>query len=294
MKKIIILSVAVVLVVSCVVFGVVYKDDLSYLLSTKRKIRLDDNTATQSVMTFNVRCISSADTDEFSWKYRASLICDLLQEETPSVICMQENKKRQYSFFKKFLSCYDSVATYRDSSVFSECLPIFYRADMYELIGKQTFWLSDTPEKMSNTWGAEHFRICTFVILKNKNTGKEFIVANVHLDYKSRDIRIKSIRLIYERLSKFNLPTIVMGDFNFTPKSKAAALAKKCFADVGQGFGDENKGTFNNFENEYRNKKLDYMLQIPGSFTVNKYKVIDKKYNNHFASDHFPVYAEIE
>ncbi len=294
MKKIIILSVAVVLVVSCVVFGVVYKDDLSYLLSTVHKIRLDDNTATQSVMTFNVRCITSADTGEFGWKNRASLICDLLQEETPSVICMQENKKRQYSFFKNFLSGYDSVATYRDSSVFSECLPVFFRADMYELVDTQTFWLSDTPEKMSNTWGAEHFRICTFVILKNRNTGREFIVANVHLDYKSQDIRIKSIRLIYERLSKFNLPTIVMGDFNCTPKSKASALAKKYFADVGQGFGDENKGTFNNFENEYRNKKLDYMLQIPGSFTVNKYKVIDKKYNNHFASDHFPVYAEIE
>ena len=207
---------------------------------------------------------------------------------------MQENQKRQYSFFKNFLSGYDSVATYRDSSIFSECLPVFFRADMYELVDTQTFWLSDTPEKMSNTWGAEHFRICTFVILKNKNTGKEFIVANVHLDYKSQDIRIKSIRLIYERLSKFNLPTIVMGDFNFTPKSKASALAKKHFVDIGQGFRDENEGTFNNFENEYRNKKLDYMLQIPGSFTVNKYKVIEKKYNNHFASDHFPVYAEIE
>ena len=78
MKKIIILSVAVVLVVSCVISGVAYKDDLSYLLSTVRKIRLDDNTATQSVMTFNVRCISSADTGEFSWENRASLICDLL------------------------------------------------------------------------------------------------------------------------------------------------------------------------------------------------------------------------
>ena len=85
-----------------------------------------------------------------------------------------------------------------------------------------------------------------------------------------------------------------MEDFNFTPKNKAAALAKKYFADVGQGFGDKNKGTFNNFENEYRNKKLDYMLQIPGSFTINKYKVIDKKFDNHYAGDHFPVYAEIE
>lgn len=294
MKKIIILSVAVVLVVSCVIIGVAYKDDLLYPLSTVRKIKFDDNTATQSVMTFNVRCISSNDTGEFSWGNRASLICDILQEELPSIICMQENNKQQYSFFKKFLRGYDSVAAYRDSSAFSECLPIFYRTDMYELIGKQTFWLSGTPEKMSNTWDGYYLRICTYVILKNKNTGKEFIVANVHLDYKSQDIQIKSIRLIYERLSKFNLPTIVMGDFNFTPKSKASALAKKYFVDAGQGFGDENKGTFNNFENEYRNKKIDYMLQIPGSFTVNKYIVIDKKYNNHFASDHFPIYAEIE
>ena len=85
-----------------------------------------------------------------------------------------------------------------------------------------------------------------------------------------------------------------MEDFNFTPKNKASALAKKHFVDIGQGFRDENKGTFNNFENEYRNKKLDYMLQIPGSFTVNKYKVIDKKFDNHYAGDYFSVYAEIE
>lgn len=294
MKKIIILSVAVVLVVSCVIIGVAYKDDLSYPLSTVRKIKFDDNTVTQSVMTFNVRCISFDDKGEFSWRNRASLICDLLQENTPSIICMQENQKRQYTFFKNFLSGYDSVATYRDSSAYSECLPIFYRADMYELVDTQTFWLSDTPEKMSNTWGAEHFRICTFVILKNKRTDKKFVVGNAHLDYKNQGIRIKSIRLIYDRLSVLNLPTVIMGDFNCTPKSKAAALAKKYFVDAGQGFKDEKKGTFNDFKNEHPDKKLDYILQTPGSFTVNKYKVIDKKYNNHFASDHFPVYAEIE
>lgn len=165
---------------------------------------------------------------------------------------------------------------------------------MYELIDTQTFWLSDTPEKMSNTWGGAYLRICTFVALKNRNTGKEFIVANVHLDYISQEIRMKSIRLIYDRLSVLNLPTVIMGDFNCTPKSKAAALAKQYFVDIGQGFKDENKGTFNDFQKEYPDKKLDFMLQIPGSFTVNKYEVIDKKFDNHYASDHFPVYAEIE
>lgn len=294
MKKIIILSVTVVLVVFCVIFGVIYEEGSPARSVTSQRMKIDKNITTQSVMTFNVRCISFDDKGEFSWKNRASLICDLLQENTPSIICMQENKKRQYSFFKNFLSGYDSVATYRDATLLTECLPIFYRADMYELIDTQTFWLSDTPEKMSNTWGAAHFRICTFVILKNKRTDKKFVVGNAHLDYKNQGIRIKSIRLIYDRLSVLNLPTVIMGDFNCTPKSKAAALAKQYFVDIGQGFKDENKGTVNDFQKEYPDKKLDYMLQIPGSFTVNKYKVIDKKYNNHFASDHFPVYAEIE
>ncbi len=294
MKKIAKRSVVLVLLIFCVFSGFACKDDIAYFSATKRRIKTDENITTQSIMTFNVRCISGADKNEYSWKNRASLICDLLQENMPSIICMQENQKEQYAFFKRFLKGYDSVATYRDSGTLSECLPVFYRTDMYELIDTQTFWLSDTPDKMSNTWDSEYFRICTFVILINKNTDKEFIVANVHIDYKSRETQIKSIRLIYERLSAFNLPTVVMGDFNCDSDSETVAFAKQYFVDVGQGFEDENKGTFNNFNNEYASKKKDYIVQLPDSFAVRNYKVIDKKYNDHYASDHFPVYAEID
>lgn len=294
MKKIIKRFVVLILLIFCVFSGLACKDDLAYLSATKRRIEIDENITTQSIMTFNVRCISGADKNEYSWKNRASLICDLLQENMPSVICMQENKKMQYSFFKKFLAGYDSVATYRDSSILTECLPVFYRTDMYELIDTQTFWLSDTPDKMSNTWDSEYFRICTFVILRNKNTDKKFIVGNVHIDYKSQETQMKSVRLIYERLSAFNLPTVVMGDFNCDSDSETVAFAKQYFVDVGQGSGNENKGTFNNFKNEHPTKKTDYIMQLPGSFNVRNYKVIDKKYDNHYASDHFPVYAEID
>lgn len=293
MKKIIIWSIVMVLLISCTVLGIVYKDDLAYWSTSMRRITIDKNATTQSIMTFNVRCITGADKDEFSWKCRASLICDLLQENTPSIICMQENKEKQYEFFKKFLKGYNSVATYRDANALKECLPIFYRADLYELVDTQTFWLSDTPDEMSNTWDSACFRICTFVILKNKNTNKEFIVGNLHLDYKSEEIQTKSIQLIYDRLSTFNLPTIIMGDFNCTPDSKAIALAKQHFVDVGQGFEDETKGTINYFKEEYPNVKIDFMLQLPDSFNINKYQVIDKKYKGHYASDHFPIYAEI-
>ena len=280
--------------ISFAVLGIVYKDDLAYWSTSMRRIRIDKNATTQSIMTFNVRCITGADKDEFNWKYRASLICDLLQEYTPSIICMQENKEKQYEFFKKFLKGYSSVATQRDSTTLSECLPIFYRSDLYELKQTQTFWLSDTPDTMSNSWGSNYFRICTYVILKNKNTSQEFVVGNTHLDYKSDEIQTKSIQLIYDRLSTFDLPTIIMGDFNCTPDSKAITLAKQHFVDAGQGFEDETKGTINYFKEEYPNVKIDFMLQLPDSFNINKYQVIDKKYKGHYASDHFPIYVEID
>ena len=84
-----------------------------------------------------------------------------------------------------------------------------------------------------------------------------------------------------------------MGDFNCTPDSRAITFAKQYFVDVGQGFEDENKGTVNYFKEECPNVIVDYMLQLPNSFTINNYKVIDKKYDNNYASDHFPIYAEI-
>ena len=80
MKKIIIWSIVIVLMISFAVLGIVYKDDLAYWSTSMRRIRIDKNATTQSIMTFNVRCITGADKDEFNWKYRASLICDLLQE----------------------------------------------------------------------------------------------------------------------------------------------------------------------------------------------------------------------
>ena len=294
MKKVLSVAILLILLGFSIFVGFTAKYDSLYLTASMRRIKLDKDSTTQSIMTYNVKCISYPYNGETSWKYRASLICDLLQETQPSIICMQENKEKQYNFFKRYLKGYDSVATQRDSTYLTECLPIFFRSDLYELEKTQTFWLSDTPNQMSKTWDAEYLRICTFVVLKNKLTNKRFVVGNTHLDYKSAETQSKSIELIRNKLSVYNLPTIIMGDFNCTPDSRAIALAKQYFVDVGQGFEDENKGTVNNFRDDYRNVKIDYMLQLKNSFIIKNYKVIDKKYNNHFASDHFPIYAEIE
>lgn len=79
---------------------------------------------------------------------------------------------------------------------------------------------------MSNTWGGAYNRICTSVVLRSRNGNERFVVANIHLDTESAEIKLKSIRLIYEQLSTSNLPTILAGDFNSAPDSEAVAFAK--------------------------------------------------------------------
>ena len=158
----------------------------------------------------------------------------------------------------------------------------------------KTFWLCDTPEKMNNTWGGAYNRICTSVVLRSRNGNERFVVANMHLDAASAEIKLKSTRLIYEQLSTSNLPTILAGDFNSRPDSDVIAFAKQYFADLGQGFADENKGTFNNFNPTGKRRKIDYIMQLNGGFIVDNYQVIDKMYNNRFPSDHFPIYVELK
>lgn len=294
MKKLIVILLVFVLVGCDVAIGITLTADRQYFLASERTIDVHDSSTKMSVLSLNVRCITPKDKRGRRWEDRASLLCDVLQEKTPSVICLQENKKKQYLFFKKYLKEYDSVAAYRDNTQLTECLPIFFRADMYRLEAAQTFWLSDTPDVMSKTWDSAYYRICTFVVLQNKVGGERFVVANTHLDYKSEETKRKSIKLIYDRLANLNLPTILAGDFNSKPDSDVIAFAKQYFVDLGKGFSDENKGTFNNFNPTGKRRKIDYIMQLNDGFVVDDYQVIDKMYNNRFPSDHFPIYVELK
>ncbi len=287
--SIIICSVLLVMLV----LGIVFRYDIFYGFTSLRTIKIDSENTTTSIMTFNIRCANNSDKNKLNWKYRASLISDIYQEYQPSIICMQENKKSQYQFFKKYLKGYDSVKEYRDDTILTECVPIFFRKDMYTLVSTKTFWLSDTPDKMSNTWDAYYNRICTIVVLKSNITDQEFLVANTHLDYKNNKIKQKSIDLIFEKLSEYSMPTIIMGDFNFKSTSNMYQYAITKFDDVGNNFEVNNTATINKFKNEYPNNKIDYMFQKTGSFEVDNYQIINKKIKGNYASDHFPIYAEL-
>lgn len=157
------------------------------------------------IMSCNLRCANTSDLGKTSWFYRADLIVKNIEAEAPTIIGFQEATKWQYNYMCRTLTGYDSVMTFRDDTLIAEACPVFYRTDLYDLVDKGSFWLSETPEKMSKDWGSACYRICSYVILKEKQTGLDFVVFNTHLDHVSEEARIKGIGVVLDKIAQFGL-----------------------------------------------------------------------------------------
>jgi len=151
-----------------------------------------------TIMSTNVRCYAPDDLLKKSLFYRMELIATDVCAVMPDVICFQEMQGLHYNYLEEVMPDYTSVMAFRDNSIIREGCSIFYRTDRFEEIESGHFWLSETPEVKSKDWGSAHYRICVYVCLKDRNTGKEFIVFNTHLDHKSEEARIKGIEVVLD------------------------------------------------------------------------------------------------
>lgn len=291
--KRIILSLLSVLLVLVILFGAAMFWYYPHYRKLKTDITLDENIAPGEVrvMSCNLRCLNPQDLGKKSWFYRADLIMKNIEKEQPGIIGFQEATKWQYSYLCDTLKGYDSIITYRDKMFNSEGCPVFYRTDLYDLTDKGSFWLSETPDEMSKDWGAACYRICSYAILRDKATLKEFVVFNTHLDHVSDEARINGIGVVLDKISEFGeKPAILMGDLNAEESSETYKSATQSFLDV--KYETENtmtSCTYQNWGKSLDRNCIDYVLISKTGFTVNSYKVVRDTYDGVYPSDHFPL-----
>lgn len=270
---------------------------LPYCLKNKDIIQVNytGEEAAVKVMSFNIRLFTPQDMGKKHWFYRADLVVDTIEKEAPGVIGFQEVTPIQYKYLCDTLQGYDSIMTYRDKNPNSEGCPVFYLEELYTLVDKGSFWLSETPEKMSKDWGAACYRICSYVILREKATEKEFVVFNTHLDHVSDEARIKGIQVVLDKISEFGgLPAVLMGDLNAEESSETYKSAVGSFLDA--KYQTENtmtSCTFQAWGTELDRDCIDYILVSKEGFAVNSYKVVTDTYDGVYVSDHFPLVAEL-
>jgi Metal-dependent hydrolase len=247
------------------------------------------------VMSCNVRCRAIQDFGKKSWYYRAEFVAKNISNVQPDILGFQEVTKTHYAYLTDFMQGYDSVIQYRDETSLSEGCPIFYRTDKYVLIDKGSFWLSDTPDVMSKNWGSSCYRICSYVILKQKSDNREIVVFNTHLDHVSDEARINGIKVVLDKISEFgDKPSILMGDLNAVPESETIKNATQSFLDAQVVAENTMDGaTYQAWGEKLNKERIDYIMVSKTGIKVNDYVIVQTTYDGVYPSDHFPIYANI-
>jgi endonuclease/exonuclease/phosphatase family metal-dependent hydrolase len=256
-------------------------------------------------MSFNIRVDTFLDGLN-GWDNRRELVFDTLKNHAADVIGLQEALDHQVRQIQQSLPRYNHYAAGRnDGMQRGESCAIFYRKDRFTPGECGTFWFSDTPSKPgSKDWGNLWPRICSWIYLTEKNTGRGFYVYNVHLDVLSQNSRKKSVELLARRIAERKIPApfIVMGDFNMGLDNPAMVYLQNVdsktpypkMVDAWQSIapGSADEGTHHNFHGKASGPKIDH---IPLSENLQALEVqIDRcSEKNRYPSDHFPVIAKI-
>ena len=253
------------------------------------------------VMTFNLRRDSHAD-GKNNWKHRRNSIMRMFNSTAPAIVGVQECMPHMWKFLKLNLkkryafNCSAEIVGARklDKTFLfpSEGLGIFYDKKKYKRLDSGMFWLSDTPDRFSRTWGNDTPRICVWISLLENDTNKSILVLNTHLDHESGEARIKSSKLIHDFVvtKKFD-EVYIMGDMNTSYNSSELKELNENY-EVSGTFLTNGKGTFNNFKGQQSQ-------QIDAIFWKNELKLADVQiitdgYGVDFLSDHYPLITRFE
>jgi endonuclease/exonuclease/phosphatase family metal-dependent hydrolase len=250
-----------------------------------------------NVMTYNIRN-SNAPDGENKWNLRKEKLFTLIKKANPDILGTQEVLKKQWKDLKIALPEYSVYGVGRnDGKHAGEHSCIFFKKDKYEIAGSGNFWLSQTPEVPgSKSWDAAITRICSWVKLKERETGKTLFVFNTHFDHKGKTARIESASLVMKMIDSIanKEAVLLMGDFNFTPETDSyKKIIEGSFLSDAFDSSQPNY-TACGFEVANTNcSRIDYIF-CSKHFKKDTYKLHTDNNGKYYPSDHLAVSGKFE
>lgn len=253
-----------------------------------------------SIMTFNIKYDNPDDGDN-AWDQRKLSLVQLIGSYQPDMLGIQEGLFHQVEFIKQHNSKFVYIGVGRDDGKKKgEYAAVFYDSTKFDLLSHKTFWLSDSPDKVSVGWDAAMERICTYGMFRFKPGNDTLHVFNAHFDHMGSEARTKSAELIVRKISEYGLQDariVVMGDFNAVPGSDPINILQH---ELDNGFDASEiefqgpLGTYNAFDsNQPLTESIDHIFTKHLEVLIYRH-VDDRRENGLFISDHFPVFIEVK
>ena len=239
-----------------------------------------------NVASVNVRFAAKGDYKRHNgWDQRKGYLCDMINHEAFDVFGAQEVRKEQLDDMLAALPDYRYIGVARDDGKDKgEFCPVFYRKDKLKMLDGGTFWLSETPDKVSKGWDGMCRRVCSWGYFQRKSDKVRFYFLSTHLDHRGRVAKTEGAKLVVNWIKEHckGENVIVVGDFNANQNSKyyrvfsesgilndTYDVAKYRFAPT---------GTFSAFNPErYTTERIDHIF-VTNDIKVSRYGMLTYHY----------------
>ncbi|MFI0356847.1 endonuclease/exonuclease/phosphatase family protein [Actinomadura sp. 9N407] len=251
------------------------------------------------VMTYNLR--QDIDPPPRDWPSRLPLVERVVRRHAPDLLGVQEVLWEQVRGLDGALPGYDWIGMGRRGGTRDEFAAILYRADRFEVMDFDHFWLSATPAVIgSSTWGNTYPRMVTWARFRDRRDGTVFYHLNTHLDHHSGYARVKSAQLILDRVRGFQpgVPVLLTGDFNTAAgesETYRILTGTDAFTDTWRTAGRQ--GPVHNTFGGWRTPvpggdRIDWILSR-GAVTASWTGIDPYQRDGLYPSDHYPVIAHL-
>ena len=245
------------------------------------------------IMTYNVKV---SGVGAYAPAKRAPYVVDTVLKNMPDSAGFQEVSPEWYGWLRDGLKGYACVGEARNGDGTGEASPVFYNSQKYECTDSGTFWLSETPGTASKGWDAMYNRVCTYAVLRDKQTGFTYAHFNAHFDHIGFIARCESVSLVSAKIASLcpDIPVIFTGDLN---DNEGGAMYERI---TESGLRDSkflaeetmDMGTYHGYSRLTeltRTTPIDFVFVNAYCKSVASYKVLTEKYDGIYTSDHHPL-----
>ncbi len=289
--------------------------------------------STFKIISFNIGGYFSSRGSDFEWQKRAPVVAAIIKKYAPDIIGFQEVQTGNFPQLIKILGGFDFYMGVKtcspDDKSETAYNPIFWQSNKFEVSVSGGFYISETPEKWSKSWGSKQVRGVNWVKFRSLENGREFFHFNTHLDHKSENARIEGSKKIVERISRRGnsekLPVVLTGDFNsraWSPENEdifqykfpvnPAALPPATtvyniyirygFRDTFLTTDNQNHLATNTYHDCFGDRfpptalRIDWILYLDdeNELAVTYFDIIRDASPPLYASDHYPIIATFE
>ena len=258
------------------------------------------------VMSFNIRTKTSNDKGDNHWDSRKGACVALIKDQMPDILGVQEAQyNSQWTYLMDELKGvgYNGYGLNRSDGKESgsgEVVGILYNRNVIKKIEVGTFWLSETPDKPSRSWGMSMNRTATWGLFEHIPTGQKFFFLNTHLPLKNDNLddpetaKKEGMKLIEKKLLEYDedYPLYLTGDFNVISTDPVLDGVRdfmrnaRTYAPV-----RDTNPTVNGFGDTSSRKQIDHIYYSDYLKAVEYYTIMDEYNGIKYVSDHYPIYA---